>query len=111
MPVNTACIIAAIFTFCCITSADESRPPGLSDRSLSQVAQDADAGNVPAQVELAHRYAKGIGVAASAETANSWYLKAANSGSDVAAYNLGVAALNGFGTDKNPAKAATWFGQ
>ena len=59
-------------------------------------------------MRLYRAYAAGIGVAASAETAAQWLLKAAQGGDTRAAGELAAAYDVGFGVPIDPIKAAYW---
>ena len=52
---------------------------------------------------------KGIGTPPDADTAVSWYLKSAQNGNAMAAYNMGCCYRHGDGVKKNGAKAVEWY--
>ena len=94
--------------------------PGLVER--------AESGNVPAQVELAHRYFKGDGVVADRIRASVWYIVAGENGDvrakqsavlltrtlspyDIAQirFNVGKMYMDGIGLRRDLGQAYSWF--
>ena len=59
--------------------------------------------------DVGYCYFKGIGTAPDADTAVSWYLKSAQNGNAMAAYNMGCCYRHGDGVKKNGAKAVEWY--
>ncbi len=70
----------------------------------------ADAGYAPAQFELAHLYADGLGVTRSLKQAVYWYGKAADQGDAEAENNLGSLYAQGRGVHRSVSRAAHWYG-
>lgn len=69
----------------------------------------ADAGYAPAQYELAHLYADGLGVKRSLRQAVYWYGKAADQGDAEAENNLGSLYAQGRGVHRSASRAAHWY--
>ena len=67
-----------------------------------QLVRKANAGDAPAQHELAIRYLQGKGFEADTGKAAYWLQKAADQNFDLANYNLGILAMNGWGVPWNP---------
>lgn len=68
---------------------------------LAKLRQDAEGGDARSQTRLGYLYAKGQDVERSAETAVSWYRKAAAQGEPTAQFNLGLAYYDGRGVEKD----------
>jgi TPR repeat protein len=62
-----------------------------------------------AQLNLAHMYREGFGVAQNHGEAVRWYRKAADQGLDLAQANLGWMYLNGLGVEPDDGAAAQWY--
>jgi TPR repeat protein len=105
-------IFVAAMTMALVAPATwaQDQPPGKkADLALDKLTAEATSGDVDAQMELAHRYARGIGLEADFAKANGWYRKAADQGNAKGAYCLGLAYFHGIGMEKDFTKAAQWF--
>lgn len=69
----------------------------------------AEQGDAAAQTLIAEIYARGLGVAQSAERAAGWYQLAANNGDRLAAFELGMLYQDGVGVPRNRQRAAELF--
>jgi len=54
-------------------------------------------------------YEKGLGIAQDLVQAVAWYRKAADQGSAMAQYNMGVMYRDSLGVRRDPAQALKWF--
>ena len=61
------------------------------------------------QCEIADSYSTGNGLIKNSSLAVKWWLKAAEQGSDVAQYELGIAFANGIGVPRDLVAAHAWF--
>ena len=131
-------IIISVFVFSCCTDGDSHYNWGmvlgipvclltfLIIRGLLfvKLRQKAKAGDAGAILEVARRYAKGMGVKRNDVEAMLWYCKVAKQGNPEAAkwfrdlaergsaqaqYNLGVCYENGEGVEKDAAEAIKWY--
>ncbi|MFO0995616.1 MAG: hypothetical protein U1F33_02960 [Alphaproteobacteria bacterium] len=78
-------------------------------QTLSALKEAADAGNGPAQHDLAVRYVRGDGVNQDYQEAARWFRAAALQGISNAQYNLGVLTERGLGVDRNLPMALLWY--
>lgn len=76
---------------------------------IATLRSQADAGSLPAQVELGLRYLDGDGVAEDLEQARRWLTLAADRGAPRAQVNLGAIHDNGWGVAADPAKARALY--
>ncbi len=76
---------------------------------IATLRTQADAGSLPAQVELGLRYLDGDGVAEDLEQARRWLTQAADRGAPRAQVNLGAIYDHGWGVDADPAKARALY--
>src|SRR3972149_5120703 len=73
------------------------------------LVRKANAGEPAAQHELGIRYLQGKGFAADTVKAVFWFMKAADQDFDLANYNLGILAMNGWGMQWNPFQSYASF--
>lgn len=73
------------------------------------LVRKANAGEPAAQHELGVRYLQGKGFEADTAKAAFWFEKAAEQGFDLANYNLGILAMNGWGMPWNPFVSYRYF--
>ena len=78
---------------------------------LSTLTEDANAGDIEAQVQLAERYEHGFGLSRNHGQAAYWYRKAAEQGSSKAQSRLGQMYLRGVGVPEDPEQASQWLSQ
>jgi len=78
-------------------------------RAKRLLSKAAAAGEVPAMVDLAYIYDRGLGVKADLPKAVHWYRAAADAGSSVAMYDLGICYQRGKGLMRNYKEAARWY--
>lgn len=74
--------------------------------TINELQQQAEQGNVDAQLELAYLYRNGLRVNKSEEKAEYWTLKAAEQGDETA---IGNKYLHGYGAEKSYEKAVEWY--
>lgn len=80
-------------------------------QALEIIKPLADEGDSRAQALLAIMYDQGRGVEKNAQTAFSWYLKAATQGLPMAQHDVGVKYFQGNGTEQDYREAAQWWEQ
>ncbi|MCS1407679.1 MAG: Secretory immunoglobulin A-binding protein EsiB [Verrucomicrobia subdivision 3 bacterium] len=76
---------------------------------IEALRQAAEAGNAPAQSNLAAFYVLGAGVPKNDAEAVKWYRKAADQGDAGAQFFLGYLYASGLGVPKNYAEAVRWY--
>ena len=76
---------------------------------IHALAEQAEQGNVDAQLELAFLYRNGQGVEQSHEKAVEWWNKSAEQGNATAQSVLGICYANGQGVEKAFEKAVEWY--
>ena len=76
---------------------------------VSQLMDEADAGNAISQYNLGVCYAKGNGGEVDLAEAVRWFRKAAGQGMPQAQYNLGLCLSRGAGVEKNEVEGAMWL--
>ena len=79
------------------------------EEKLASMKQDAESGNVKAQVALARKYYNGDDMPQDYAKAAELYEKAAKQGVAMAQYNLGMMYKKGEGVTKDAAKAEEWL--
>ncbi|MDF1505278.1 protein kinase [Roseisolibacter sp. H3M3-2] len=89
---------------------DQGRVAGDAARAAALLRKAADAGNVPAQRELAGRLARGApGIAKDEGSALTWYGRAAGAGDAASMLALGNMYKDGRGVRKSEADAVNWW--
>ncbi|RYD43351.1 MAG: sel1 repeat family protein, partial [Verrucomicrobiaceae bacterium] len=83
--------------------------PLLQADVIADLTTRAEAGEAPAQLELAGLLAKGEGTARNMVDAVKWYTKAAEQGSGEAQMILGGIYVSGKGVKKSSVDAAKWY--
>ncbi|MBM3645255.1 MAG: SEL1-like repeat protein [Alphaproteobacteria bacterium] len=97
------------------TSADIAAAPGAttptdwSQIPIDDVRARAEGGDTAAMDELAQRLIQGIGVTRDQSAGAGWLLRAAQSGSGQAAFNVGVMYERGFVVARDSTKAVEWY--
>jgi len=78
---------------------------------LEKLIESSNNGNIQSQLQLGEIYSKGIDfcLPKNNKEAKKWYTKAANQGSSIAQYNLGLMYKDGEGTSKNYQESIKWF--
>ena len=77
---------------------------------IGELQEDANAGNVDAQMDLAMAYHDGsYGLKRNDAEAVKWFTKAAEQGDLEGQYNLAIAYYHGYGVKKNINEAVKWF--
>jgi len=107
LPLILIVAVAAITS----VSAEISTPRPIQEQSdaISQLRAKAERGDAEAQVNLAARYANGVGVERDDAQAAAWFRKAAEQGEAQAQFNMGVLCASGRGVPKDASQAAGWF--
>ena len=106
-------LAAALVAGAAFAAAPES--PGAAYRrgdfaeAIRLVTPQAKRGRIDAQMMLGQMYLKGEGVPADAVTGVEWIHKAADQGSDLAAFQMGLFAASGIGGPADMAGAAAWY--
>jgi TPR repeat protein len=81
----------------------------MNRQSASQLQNQAQAGDVGAELRLAYAYEEGKGVPRDERIALSWYRKAAESGNAAAQNRLGEMYRGGVGVPENKQAAVRWW--
>lgn len=76
---------------------------------VSALTNDANAGDIDAQLQLAELYEQGFGVSLDHGQAAYWYRKAAEQGSDKAQSRLGQMYLRGIGVPEDYGQSVQWL--
>lgn len=94
-----------------VSIAPGEKIPGEQDsgRPLSELEELAEQGDAEATLELAERYAQGIGTERDYLQAAHWYGKAAQTGDAAAQYGLGFLYGHGMGVELDPEKAFAYY--
>jgi hypothetical protein len=76
---------------------------------IEELRTRAEAGDPTAMEELARRLIQGTGVAKDPQAGAGWLLRAAETGSAQAAFNVGVMYERGFVVERNSTRAVEWY--
>ncbi|MBL0867496.1 sel1 repeat family protein [Pectobacterium carotovorum] len=81
----------------------------VENKTLAEMQQLANNGNVDAQLALGDMYYDGDGIEEDYAQAKTWYMKAAGQGNAYAQLMLGDMYYNGDGVEKDYAQAKAWY--
>lgn len=110
--------VVAVVTVCCLAASaqDAMPPPGpkasaqkYTAAEISELQENAAAGDTAAQFALGNAYADGNGVSKNLTQAAVWYRKAAEQGNAKAQNSLGVLYCTGDGVEKDKKQAVQWY--